>query len=255
MADQTRLILHTDSLKSADVNTFRNGAKTVAKAYKAKYPKDNVIVEYVRSGKEIVKHINKVGIGKLVSLDIVSHGNQGGIHIARKLTKPEKSPFLQRNAHVLIRRHSDRPQTEADAEFMEESIHGLYAGYASKLGVAYYYNQTYEKSSDISYIDEIKYDRFADNSVVEFHGCRTAEVVPVLNSWIKDNFAKNFSDELGEKGTVIGHITNSAPDKNPNGNTSDYRYGKVRVYKNGKLIKDSVERYGLKLENSSTPKP
>lgn len=71
--------------------------------------KDNVIVEYVRSGKEIVKHINKVGIGKLVSLDIVSHGNQGGIHIARKLTKPEKSPFLQRNAHVLIRRHSDRP--------------------------------------------------------------------------------------------------------------------------------------------------
>ena len=123
----------------------------------------------------------------------------------------------------------------------------------SKVGVAYYYNQTYEKSADISYLKEIDFSKFTPSSIIEFHGCRTGEIVPVLNTWVKDNFAKNFSDSLGDKGIVIGHITNSSPDKNPNGNINDYRYGKVRVYKNGSVIKDDVERWGLKFENSSTP--
>ena len=253
MTGLTRLVLYTDSIKSSDVNTFKNAAITLAEIYKAKYSGDTVKVEFVRSGKEIVKHINNVGVGKLTTLDIISHGNQGGIHIARKLAKPEQSGLIQRNAHVMIRRHSDNPQTEADAEFMEESMHGIYSDYFSKIGVAYYYNQTYEKSADISFLKEIDFSKFSANSVVEFHGCRTAEIVPFLNTWVKDNFAKNFSDGLGDKGIVIGHITNSSPDKNPNGNVNDYRYGKVRVYKNGNTIKDNVERWGLRFENSSTP--
>ena len=221
--------------------------------YKAKYPLHTVKVIFVRSGKDIVKQINKNGVDKLISLDIISHGNQGGIHIARKLKQPEKSGILQRNIHVLLRRHSDHPQTEADAEYMEESIHGLYSGYSSELGVAYYYNQTYEKSTDIAFLKEIEFNRFTDKSVVEFHGCRTAEIIPALNSWIKDNFAEDFSEKLGNKGIVIGHVTSSSPNKNPNGNTNDYRYGKVRVCKNGKIIKNNVERWGLTFENSSTP--
>jgi hypothetical protein len=138
--------------------------------------------------------INTIGVGKLVSLDIVSHGNQGGIHISRKLIKPVKSGFVQRNAHFHMRRHSDNPQTEVDVEYIEESMHGLYSCILSRQGVAYYYNQTYEKSADIAFLKEIKFDRFADNSVVEFHGCRTAEIIPVFNSWLKDNFAKDFSE-------------------------------------------------------------
>jgi hypothetical protein len=253
MIGLTRLILHSDSIKTSDIHTFKNAALTLAKVYKAKYSGDTVKVEFVRSGKDIVKQVNNVGIGKLITLDIISHGNQGGIHIARKLTKPEKSGILQRNSHVFIRRHSDNPQTEADAEYMEESMHGLYSDAFSKLGVAYYFNQTSDKSSDIAYLKEIEFNKFAKNSVIEFHGCRVAEIVPILNTWIKDNFAKNFSDSLGDKGIVIGHITNSSPDKNPNGNLNDYRYGKVRVYKNGSLAKNGVERWGQKFENSSTP--
>lgn len=255
MLNYTRLILYSDSIKAPDVNTFKNAATAISKAYKAKYPLDTVKMAFVRNGKDIVKQINNTGVDKLISLDIISHGNQGGIHIARKLKIPEKSGFLQRNAHVLLRRHSDNPQTDADAEYMEESMHGLYSGDVSKVGVAYYFNQSYEKSTDIGLLQDIEFNRFSDQSVVEFHGCRTAEVVPVLNSWIKDNFAKDFSEELGDKGIVIGHVTSSSPDKNPNGNTSDYRYGKVRVYQNGKLIKDNVERWGLRFENSSTPNP
>lgn len=253
MPNHTRLILYSDSIKTPDVNTFKNAAITISKNYKAKYPLDTVKIGFVRSGKDIVKQINKTGMGKLISLDVVSHGNQGGIHIARRLKQPEKSGLLQRNMHVLLRRHSDNPQTEADAEFMEESMHGLYSGYFSKVGVAYYYNQTYERSTDIALLQEIEFDRFADKSVVEFHGCRTAEIIPALNSWIKDNFAEDFSEALGDKGVVIGHVTNSSPNKNPNGNANDYRYGKVRVYKNGKLIKDNVERQKLTFENSSMP--
>jgi hypothetical protein len=253
MPNRTRLILNSDSIKVADVHTFRNAAITILKDYKAKYPLDTVKIAFVHSGKDIVNQINSTGIGKLISLDIISHGNQGGIHIARKLKQPEKSGILQRNMHVLLRRHSDKPQTEADAEFMEESMHGLYSGYFSKLGVAYYYNQTYERSTDIAFLQDIEFSRFSDKSVVEFHGCRTAEIIPALNSWIKDNFAEDFSEQLGNKGIVIGHVTNSTPNKNPNGNPNDYRYGKVRVYKNGKLIKDNVERQRLTFENSSTP--
>lgn len=131
-------------------------------------------------------------------------------------------------------------------------MHGLYSDYFSKLGVSYYYNQTYANSPFPAYLDEIEFDRFANGSVVEFHGCRTAEVIPILNDYVKDNFAKNFSDQLEDKGIVIGHITNAAPDKNPS-RKRNYRYGKVRVYKDGDLIKDAVERYGLKFPNSSTP--
>lgn len=194
-----------------------------------------------------------MGKGNLISLDIISHGNQGGVHISRDLPRPVKADFLKRNAHVMIRRSSDRPQTEADAEYMEESMHGLYSDYASKLGVSYYYNQTLSSSADIATLSDIKFDVFVDNTSVEFHGCRTAEIVPILNTYLKDNFAKNFSDNLSKNAVVIGHITNSAPNKNPNGNTNDYRYGRVRVYKGGSLIKDNVERSNLTFPNSSTP--
>jgi hypothetical protein len=91
MPNHTRLILYSDSMKPSDVNAFKNAAITLSKVYKAKYPLDTVKMEFVRSGKEIVEQINKAGVGKLVSLDITSHGNQGGIHIARKLKTPEKS--------------------------------------------------------------------------------------------------------------------------------------------------------------------
>lgn len=132
-------------------------------------------------------------------------------------------------------------------------MHGLYSDYMSKLGVSYFYNQTFEGSPNIAILDEIDFGVFAENSVVEFHGCRAGEIIPVLNTYLKDNFAKNFSDRLRKKSTVIGHLTNSVPNKNPNGNSNDCRYGCVRVYKNGTLIKDGVERWGLKTPNSSTP--
>lgn len=228
---------------------------TLTKAYKIKYSgqTNTVKVLFVKNGSEIVNAINALGKNNLISLDIVSHGNQGGIHISRNLSPPEKAGFIKRNAHYQIRKESDNPQTKTDAEYMEESMHGLYSDKISKLGVSYYYNQTYDNSPFIATLDDIDFGVFSENSVIEFHGCRTAEIVPVLNTWLKDNFAAKFSAKLGTKGVVIGHITNTAPDKNPNGNVNDYRYGKVRIYENGEILKDGIERWNFKIKNSSTP--
>ena len=251
----TRLIIHTDSRKQSDVNTFKSAALTLKKGYQAKYPtsKDVIKLVFVKTGKDISRAINSIGKGNLISLDIISHGNQGGIHISRDLVTPVKAGFIEKNAHEIIRRNSDRPQTETDAEFKEESMHGLYSDSSSKVGVSYYYNQVVTDSTDIAILSDIKFEVFTDNAVVEFHGCRTAEVIPVLNTYLKDNFAKNFSDNLNKKAVVIGHVTNSAPDKNPNGNHSDYRYGRVRVYKGGVLVRDKVDRSKLNLETLTTP--
>ncbi len=133
-------------------------------------------------------------------------------------------------------------------------MHGLYTDWIAKVGVSYYYNQSYEASSDTAYLKDIKFSNFARDAFVEFHGCRTAEVIPGLNTYFKDNFAKQFSEHLPSAAVVVGHILNSNPNKNPNGKSSDYRHGRIRAYKHGNLIHDAVERRELKLPNSSTPR-
>lgn len=248
-----RLIIHTDSILSSDVNTFETAAKRLQKDYKIKAPNDNIKLIFVKSGKEIVDAINKYQRGQLTSLDIVSHGNQGGIHIAKKLFKPIKSGFIQSRAHVSIRADSDKPQDESQAEYIEESMHGLYTDWTAKKGVSYYYNQSFDDSSDVAYLGDITFSSFAKDAFVEFHGCRTAEMIPGLNTFFKDNFAKQFSDNMDGNAVVVGHILNSNPNKNPNGKSSDYRHGIVRAYKGGKLIYDGSERRNLKFFNSSTP--
>ncbi|MHC4192298.1 MAG: hypothetical protein ACYSUB_21935 [Planctomycetota bacterium] len=64
MIGLTRLILHSDSIKTSDIYTFRNAAATLAMVYKAKYPGDTVKVEFVRSGKDIVKQIKNGSLEK-----------------------------------------------------------------------------------------------------------------------------------------------------------------------------------------------
>lgn len=251
MQKKQRLILYTDSISKSDVHTFSAAAKTIQSSYISSEFKP--VVHFVRSGQDIVKIINSQAKNSILSLDIISHGNQGGIHIARKLSTPVDSGFIQKRAHVIIRQSSDRPQTKADAEKIEESMHGLYNDFIATKGVSYYYNQLTDNSTDIRVLSDIEFTRFTDDAFVEFHGCRTAEMIPGLNSYFKDNFAKQFSDNLSKDSTVVGHIVNSNPNMHPNSKVSDYRHGKVRVYKGGKLIHDAKERSSLRLANSSTP--
>ncbi len=250
---KVRLVLHTDSIAQSDVYTFQSAGMFLAKEYRSKYPKDTVVIQLVRSGREIVSVINNQLDESIISLDIISHGNQGGIHIARRLRQPVTSGIIQRRIHVSMRQNTAIPQDAEEAKFIEESIHGLYSDWLSKVGVAYYYNQTYENSHDIATLGDIDYSKLSEDSVVEFHGCRTAELIVGWNAWFKDNFAENFSEKLGNNGIVIGHIHNAAPNHPKSKHKDDYRYGKVRVYRDGILIQDSVERWGMTFEKSSSP--
>jgi hypothetical protein len=250
---ELRLIIHTASIAKSDVNTFSAAANQLKKDYFKTYPKSRIVLKFVKSGREIVNCINAQPLKSLISLDIVSHGNQGGIHIARLLPKPVESGFIQAHAHVKIRSNTDKPQTSEDAKYIEESMHGLYTDWLAKKGVSYYYNQTFNSSTDVAYLSDIKFDRFKEEAFIEFHGCRTAENIPFLNTYMHDNFAKQFSDMLPKNCTVVGHITNSNPNKKPKGGSSDYRHGRVNVYKNSTRVQKEVERLSLKFANSSTP--
>ncbi len=252
---KTRLILHADSIRTSDAHTFKAAAFTLEKDYNSIYPKDVVKTVFIKSGHDLVNAINNEARDTIVSLDVVSHGNQGGIHIARKLVNPVKSGFIQRRAHVEIRIRSPQPQYREEAELIEQSMHGLYTDWFAKKGVSYYYNQTYANSTDTRYLASIEFDRFCNEGFVEFHGCRTAEHIPGFNNYFKDNFAKQFSDKIQRGVTVVGHITNSNPNKTPTGKFSDYRHGRVSVYKNGSLIQQNQLRESLHFSNSSTPAP
>lgn len=248
-----RLIIHTDSIKQSDVNTFKSAANTLLGEYRSRFPADRVERLFVRSGREIVAGINGLKGGVLASLDVVSHGNQGGVHIARRLNVPVKSSFLQEQAHYGIRRYSDRPQTRKDAEYCEESIHGLYTDWAARKLVAYYYNQAGGDGTDVAYLHEIAYDRFQPGAHVELHGCLTAEMLPFVNTYLKDNFAKQLSDNLPKGCTVVGHTDRSNPNLVPSSRISDYRHGPVRVYRDGAIVQESIQREELRFPNSSTP--
>lgn len=247
-----RLIVHTDSIKQPDVNTFRAAAVTLQSEYKKLYAKDTVRLIFVKSGKEIVSAINAEAPQAIASFDVVSHGNQSGIHIARMLATPVKSGFVQRRVHYRLRLNSDSPQTEADAEYCEESMHGLYTDGLALQGVGYYYNQVEGPRTDVAFLSEIHYDRFQEGAHVEFHGCLTAEMIPVVNH-VKDNFAKQWSDNLPKGCTVIGHITKSNPNAVPASRISNYRHGRVRVYRDGSILMENVERSRQKFPSSSTP--
>jgi hypothetical protein len=248
-----RLIVHTDSIKKPDVNTFASAAMSLESEYRKLYAKDSIRRIFVRTGHDIVRAINDEMPNAIASLDVVSHGNQSGVHIARKLAKPVKSGFLQRRLHYRVRLRSDRPQTKEDAEFCEESMHGLYTDWTALEGVGVYYNQVDGGRADVAYLSDIKYGRFQEGAHVELHGCLTAEMIPVVNQ-LKDNFTKQLSDNLPKGSTVVGHITRSNPNSAPSSRISDYRHGAVRVYRDGGIIMDSVERSTQKFPGSSTPR-
>lgn len=112
---------------------------------------------------------------------------------------------------------------------------------------------------NIRFIKDINTKKFTDKIFVEFHGCRIGEVIPVITDF-KDNFAEQLAEHLSGNPTVVAHINNNNPNNSKNGNQNDYRHNKIRIYKHTPLTLGfdatsgvPVERWGLKMPNSSTP--
>lgn len=253
-----------------DRNTFENAARVLERDYEQNYPQHSVVVAGFMTGEHLVELINSNREGSIISLDVISHGNQSGIHVSESLEPPLESYWAKRNAHVII-----RGKSEEEAEYMEESMMGLYSDKPGAIGVSYYYNQKLFKDEStwgrlrgkinidhmndgVALLSEVESSRFSNNAFIEFHGCRVAENQPWLND-VRDNFAEQFAEHIGRGSTVIGHIDNNFPDKHPV-NANDYRQNKVRVYGNAAWYRlgdasesEAVERWGLTFPNSSTP--
>jgi uncharacterized protein RhaS with RHS repeats len=92
---------------------------------------------------------------------------------------------------------------------------------------------------------QITADRFHKEAVIELHGCNTGLV------GAKSGIAKDISQKLPDA-TVIGHAAKSNPN-HPHSNLSDYRHGKVNIFKKGQL-KDTKLREKMSIRGSSTDK-
>lgn len=240
-----RLLMHTASRKKADYWTFLKQAKAVGADYRRHFQADDVREVYVETGKDMVKAIAGCPKGSITSWDVFSHSNFGGIHISEDLAKAVESGWIQRRAHVQMRKSSDRPQTAADAEFVEESMSGLYGGWGAAKAVSYYFNQ--QMTNGVAHLSDVQFDRFASGCFVEFHGCKTAQPIPQLEAFF-DAFVKDVSQELPPESIVIGHTDRS----NPN-NRMGYRHGRIRVFVEGREVASNLLRQRERFPNSSTP--
>jgi hypothetical protein len=92
-------------------------------------------------------------------------------------------------------------------------------------------------------ISDINYAKFTVDAKMELHGCSTAE-----NPKDADNIASDLSERLFAAGktktVVIGHTEHSeAKIKGAHTQNSeqDYRYANRAIYRNGKLIKETLQ--------------
>lgn len=87
-------------------------------------------------------------------------------------------------------------------------------------------------------LNDIDYNKFTENAVVEIHGCRAGD-----NNFFS-SFAATMSEKLYEAGkenaVIIGHLKKANPSIDGEGKTKaskqDYRHGIQAVFWNGELL-------------------
>jgi hypothetical protein len=242
--ERVRLVIHTSSRKRSDYFTFEAEAMRLVGDYQRHYRNDRIRRVLVHSGQELVHTINGCAINSIVSLDIVSHSNFGGIHISTQLTSPRRADARRQEAHLRLRSNGRNPQSAKDAMFMEEELRGLYTDDFVARKVADYFNQ--DVVGGTAYLDDVYFDRFADECYVELHGCRTADRSMPLD-YNDDAFIVRLSDELPCDAFVIGHTGSSYPR-----GSDGYRHGEVSVLRGGREV-FTGPRERLELPNASTP--
>ena len=257
------------SLASSDVHTFKNAATNLKRDYERLYPGDKVVLEGFSSGDELARIINGQPKGSITSLDIVSHGNGGGMHIAERLSAPKAAGAFDAEMHYRMRGADqlnlipDSPQTRADAAFQEEKAVGLYGSESTAKWVGRLYNQepvdgdngpTSQGAATLGDIDRSRFSK--DGVFVELHGCKSAiDLGPI------DSFAEDFAEILPEGSTVVGHTENNWPNGHPGGLKDDYRHNEVIVFRSPEgflsfgdaTASAPSERWGMTFPNSSTP--
>ncbi|EDV3193959.1 hypothetical protein JT93_004560 [Salmonella enterica] len=224
MSGNVRLLFYGGSKTAGDNWAFSFAAKTVIRDYKKYYPQDMIIERFVDSAKTIVDTINEQKEGKVISLDIFSHGNPKGLYLYKGAPLNAKNNF------------------EGEDIAANDLNAGLYAGYIRMW-------RGDDEHDEIRNVSQIDFSRFRQrDAIIEIHGCKTGKDP----DWPTDSISKNLSEELPD-GYVIAHIESANPsvrgEKKTKNEEQDYRFGTRVIWKNGVVIKETEKKGMLRVSD------
>lgn len=224
ISGNVRLLFYGGSKHAGDNWAFYHATKKVISDYKKHYPQDMIIEKFVDSAKTIVDTINEQKEGKIVSLDMFSHGTPRGLHLYKGASLNSKNDFT-------------------GEDISEKNLNaGLYAGYIRMwLGD--------DENSEIRNIYHFDFSKFKqENAIIEIHGCKTGKDP----DWPTDSISKNLSEELPD-GYIIAHIESANPsvygEKKTKDEEQDYRFGTRVIWKNGVVIKETQKKGMLRVSD------
>ncbi len=203
--NKVRLLFSGGAVKQSDNAAFRAAAKNVAKDYQG----DGTVVRILDaiSSDNISSTINSYDNNSVASVDMFTHGGNTGL-------------FMYSN--------NDKEQ---NVSMYDWSITKDIFGDNIQDGAGT--------------IDDINYDKFTNDAVIEIHGCNAGASRGIL-----DNIAEDISENLYGAGktnaVVIAHTEKSNPLINGEGATKvsqqDYRHGSRVVFYNGQPILETTQK-------------
>lgn len=205
---------------SSDNGAFKIAAANTQSSYGKTYKNTK---EFAKTGDSIIYSINAQGEDTIGRMDIVTHAGPTACYLVRN-----KDTYASGEL-------ADIPSEPAD---VRES-NNLWASATSRAVESGWAVPTGDEQATIY---DIETNRFANDAVIEFHGCRIADRPDLL---IYDNIAQNLSeyfyDEDKTRVVVIGHATKANPNINGDGTKTkikdqDYRHGKRIAVHNGKIL-------------------
>ena len=216
---KVRLLFYGGARKIGDNSAFYYASLNVLNDYKKHYPNDIYKHKFIDSAKTIVDIINAQKPNSIASLDLFFYGSKWGLYMY-------KGSSMSKNLSK-----DDIQANNLNA--------GLYASKTTDLLSA---RDTHEEERTIY---DIKFDRFVvQRAYIEIHGCESGG-----DLFIIDSIAKNLSEEIPQ-GYVVGHITKANPniDNTTDIKKQDYRHGKRAIWKNGEVIKETLQKRWINLE-------
>ena len=212
---RVRLLLWGGAATPGDNSAFQWAARNVSKDYKAADKGNFAIVEqHILVAKDIVTYINRQDDDSIRSLDIYSHGGPQALYFTT--ASPDTSKSLR---YVLHNSSLYRSRTR-----MILNAAGWTEGSAL--------------------VSEINFAKFTTSAKIELHGCKTADVESDT-----DNIAADLSIRLYQAGKaasiVIGHADKANPNIKGGGEKNDeqdYRHGTRVVFRNGKIVKITLQK-------------
>lgn len=199
-------------------SAFKFAAQNTQASYKNYYTNK---IDFAKTGDFIVDTIEAQTAGSIGRMDIVTHASPTACYMVRNKDTKASGEL------------ADIPIEPVD---MRES-NNLWASRTSRAVEAGWDVPTGDEQATIY---DIETDRFTNDAVIEFHGCRIADTPDVM---IYDNIAENLSEYFYSDGktrvVILGHATKANPSINGERTTiaaQDYRHGKRIAVHNGKIL-------------------